>query len=192
MLKVGLTGNIGSGKTTVSKIFEVIGIPVFHADIIAKKLYAIPEVILEVKNKLGTEVFTDNTLDFKKLAGVVFSDSEKLNIVNQIIHPRVYDEAEQWFKKQSGVPYIIHESAILFENNLQGRYDKIINVSAAEEVRLRRVIERDGISRSEVERRINNQMSDTVKSKLADIVIYNNENDLLIPQVIKIHKSLSK
>lgn len=192
MLKVGLTGNIGSGKTTVSKIFEIIGIPVFHADVVAKQLYTLPDVINEVKNKLGAEVFTDNIVDFKKLASAIFSDHTKLKILNQIIHPKVYEAAERWFKQQSGVPYIVHESAILFENNLQGRYDKIINVSADMEVRLRRVIERDGTNRKEVERRISNQMSDIEKTKLADFIIYNNEDDLLIPQVLKIHKDLSK
>ncbi len=192
MLKVGLTGNIGSGKTTVCNIFGVLGIPVFHADIEAKKLYLRHDVIEEIKANIGSDVLNDDNIDFKKLANQIFSDKVKLHKVNEIIHPKVYELAESWFSEQKGVPYIIHESAILFENNLQGRYDKVINVSANLNVRIARVSQRDNVDLKEIEARVRNQMSDEEKSGLSDYVIYNNEEDLLIPQVLQIHKMLAK
>jgi dephospho-CoA kinase len=190
MLKVGLTGNIGSGKSTVSRIFEVIGIPVFHADKEAKELYNLEIVKQRILDIFGKEVFSENSVDFKKLANVIFSDKDKLQTINNIIHPLVFERFNRWLIDNNDSPYIIHESAIIFENNLQSYYDKIINVSADTDIRIERVINRDGVEKNMVINRIKNQMSDTLKSELSDYIINNNINDMLIPQVITIDKEL--
>jgi dephospho-CoA kinase len=190
MLKVGLTGNIGSGKSTVSRIFEVIGIPVFHADKEAKGLYELETVKQRILDVFGKEVFSGNSVDFKKLANVIFGDKGKLQTINNIIHPLVFERFNCWLIDNNDSPYIIHESAIIFENNLQSRYDKIINVSADTDIRIERVINRDGVEKSMVINRIKNQMSDTLKSELSDYVIQNNQEDMLIPQVLTIDKEL--
>lgn len=192
MLKVGLTGNIGSGKTTVSRIFEVIGIPVFHADAEAKKLYFKEEVKEKVLRAFGSAVFTNGNVDFKKLAQLIFSDSQHLTTINNIIHPLVFKSFNIWLESKSYQPYVLHEAAIIFENDLQSRFDAIINVSADPEARLQRVVDRDGSDKESVNKRINNQMSDFRKSELSNYVIYNNYDDMLIPQVLKVHKELIK
>lgn len=190
MLKVGLTGNIGSGKSTVSRIFEVIGIPVYHADKEAKELYKLEIVKQRILDIFGNEVFSGNSVDFKKLANIIFGDKDKLQTINNIIHPLVFERFNQWLIDNNDSPYIIHESAIIFENNLQSHYDNIINVSADTDIRIERVINRDGVEKDMVINRIKNQMSDTLKSELSDYVINNNHEDMLIPQVLTIDKEL--
>jgi len=191
MLKVALTGNIGSGKSTVAKVFEILGVPVFNADNEARKLYSRQDVI----DKL-TKIFTDKILnntgevDTKVLASIIFSNEGSLKTVNGIIHPMVLQEFNNWLDKHKDAPYVIHEAAVIFENNLQDNFDRIIVVSADEELRIDRVINRDGSTREKVVERVNNQLSDQYKCKHSDYVIYNNESDFLIPQVLKIHKEI--
>ncbi len=191
MLSVALTGNIGSGKTTVATIFNVMGIPVFNADVEAKNLYNDNEVLEILRNSFSDAIFTiDGRVDKKKLASLIFNDKEALAKINRIIHPLVLSKFQAWKQSNSFYHYTIHETAILFENNLEDNFDYIINVSATLEVRIQRVITRDSTSRDIVVDRINNQLSDELKNEKSDFIIFNNENDLLIPQVLDIHKTL--
>lgn len=188
MKKVGFTGNIGSGKSTASLIFNAIGIPVFNADIEAKKLYSEEEVKLKIKALFGEEVFAENgSVDFKKLADIIFNNKESLQKVNELIHPLTLRKFEAWLEKNKGAAYTIHESAIIFENNLQSHFDLVITVSAPEETRLERIMKRDNLKPEIIRERIKNQLPDKEKCKLSDFVIINDGKEMLIPQVVKIN-----
>ena len=191
MIKVGLTGNIGSGKSTISKIFSTLNVPVFIADVEAKLLYSETEVKKEIKSGIGDQVFDSNgEVDLKLMANLIFNDKEALLKINRIIHPRTLSKYHRWLENHKQHIYTLHESAILFENNLQDHFDKIINISAPFETRLIRVTERDGIEQEKVMERMKNQMPEEKKNKLADFVIVNDGDQLLIPQVIEIDKKL--
>ncbi len=191
MLKVALTGNIGSGKSVVAKVFAVIGIPVFNADIEAKKLYDNSDVVTKLVELLSDDVLDDSgSVDLKKLASIIFTDKNALSKVNNLIHPMVIDAFDDFVSVHSDEQYVIHETAILFENNLQDKFDYIINVSANLDLRIVRVMTRDNQSHENVLKRVANQIDDSDKCTRSDFVIYNNEDDFIIPQVIKIHKQL--
>lgn len=191
MLKVAVTGNIGSGKSTVVKIFKSLNVPVFIADEEAKKLYTTPGVTAKVKHYFGEDIYrTDGKLNKEKLAELIFNDKEALQTINRIIHPETFKKYQLWHETHKDKAYTIHESAILFENNLQGHFDKIINVSAPADIRLKRVTERDGIPKEAVLERMKNQFSDKEKNKLADFILINDGTTFLIPQIIKINKKL--
>ncbi len=189
MIKVGLTGGIGSGKTTIAKIFEVLGIPVYNSDIRAKEILYSENILKKIKENFGEKVFEKGILSKKKLAQIVFSDKNKLQILNNIIHPAVAKDFAQWYKMQTA-PYIIKEAAILFESGAYKTMDYIITVYAPKNERIKRVIKRDGITEKEVLARIKNQWSDIKKIKNADYVIKNYNSFLVIPQVLKIHQEL--
>jgi dephospho-CoA kinase len=190
MLKVGLTGGIGSGKTTVAKIFELLGVPVYYADDASKKLYHTNhELIQQIKSAFGEAIYTDNLLNRKALAEIVFKHPEKLALLNSLVHPLTLKDASLWMKKQSA-PYIIKEAALLFEAGSAEGLDFIIGITAPQHLRLKRVMERDGISRSDVLNRMEKQIDDAIKMRLCDVVIYNDEQQLLIPQIIRLHKQL--
>jgi dephospho-CoA kinase len=173
MLKIVLTGGIGTGKTYLSKHFLDMGIPVFYADEEAKKLYSDPEVIHFFHTRFGEAVFTNQQLDFQKLAQFVFSDPTSRMEVNQFIHPLVFQKFEIWAQKQ-GTPSVMMESAIIFEAGLDHLFDKIIAVDAPLEVRVARIQKRSPhLSEKEILERINAQMSQEEKCKRADIVILN-------------------
>ena len=192
MLKVALTGNIGSGKSVVAKVFRVMGIPVFNADIEAKKLYSNAGVVSELTELLSDTILNHlGEVDFKKLASVIFNDKKALKGVNNLIHPLVIEAFNNFVVIHSDAPYIIHETAILFENNLQDKFDYIINVSASLELRIERVMNRGKETKERVMERVANQLSDDEKCSRSDFVVLNNEDDFIIPQVIKIHKQLS-
>jgi dephospho-CoA kinase len=189
MFKVGLTGNIGSGKTTVTKIFRVLGIPVFNADIEAKQLYNQEGLIKILVSKFSDSILTNKgEIDKSKLASVVFNDSNALKKINSIIHPLVLEQFQLWCIKHKDKPYIIHETAIIFENNLQGNFDFIINVSAPVNLRVKRVLNRDNLSENEIKQRLSKQLSDEEKCEKSNFVIVNDEDSLLIPQVQNVHK----
>jgi dephospho-CoA kinase len=192
MLKVGLTGNIGSGKSIISHIFNILGIPVYNADNESKKILDSPELIPQIISVFNKEVInSDNTINKKKLAEIVFNDKLKLDKLNAIIHPLVMYDFETWCSKNNNHPYVINESAILVETNLYKQFDKLITVSAPEELRIARVMKRDNCNREKVLVRINNQLSEEEKIKVSDYIINNNEKDLVIPQVLRIHKALT-
>ncbi len=191
MTEIGLTGNIGSGKTTVCHIFESLGVPVFYSDIEAKKLYRHPEVKEQIWQTLGKTVFnTKQEIDFKKLASVIFNDKASLDFINKLIHPLVFESYKKWKNRNAGAPCLIHESAILFEHHLETRFQKTIVVYCPEDIRIKRVTERDKIPEKEVRRRINTQMNDDIKNSLADYVIRNDGKEMLIPQIMKLYREL--
>lgn len=191
MLKIGITGGIGSGKSTVCRVFSVMGIPVFEADKVARKLMDTDEEIHEKLVRLfGAAVYLpDQTVNRKYLAGIVFKDPSLLTKLNEIVHPVVRKTFFDWCEKQES-PYIIHEAAILFESGFYKMMDKTITVVTSEDERIRRVMKRDGITMELVKERIKNQLSDEERIKLADFVIGNNDDQLIIPQIIEIDKKI--
>lgn len=191
MLKVGLTGGIGSGKTTVAKIFETLGIPVYYADEAARQLMNTDgELKKELIRHFGTEIYRDHELDRKYLASIVFSNKEKLELLNSLTHPVTIRDAELWMKKQT-TPYVIKEAALLFESGAAANLDAIIGVSAPQDLRVKRVMERDGATVEEVMTRISRQLDENMKMKLCDHIIQNNEQELVIPQVLNLHRLFS-
>lgn len=194
MLKVGITGGIGSGKSSACKVFELLGIPVYNADIEAKKLLDFnAEVKQRVINEFGKEVINkDGFVDRQKLATLVFNDKDKLKKLNNIIHPAVAKHFEGWSNAHQTFPYILKEAAILFESAADKGTDKIISVVAPIELKIKRTMNRDNISEDLVKQRMNNQISDEEKIKRSDFVIYNDEQQLLIPQIIRIHEQLEQ
>lgn len=187
---VGLTGGIGSGKTTVTKMFAELGIPVYNSDIEAKKITNTSQTIhTELISILGEETYKDGTLDRKFMAGKIFNNKELLQKVNAIIHPKVADHFKKWVTQQSS-PYVIKEAAILFESGSNAQCDLVILVTASEQERIRRVMGRDNISKEEVQARMNNQWSDSEKVKLSDFVIQNDNLPETKIQVEAIHARL--
>lgn len=190
---LGITGGIGSGKSTVCKIFELLGAPVFQADIVAKQLINTSE---EIKNGLirlfGDGIYTPNNgIDRKKLAAIIFNDDIQLEKVNKLVHPLVRDEFNTWAQKQNA-PYLVHEAAILFESGFYKMMDFTILVTAPEKLRVQWVSNRDGVSSRQVKERINKQWPDDKKRELATLELRNDNTRLLIPQIIKIDKQLKE
>ncbi len=188
MLKIGITGNMGGGKTTVSKVFGVLGIPVFYADDAAKKVMK-DDVILvdELKSAFGkSSYFEDGTLNRKYIAGIVFNDEEKLAKLNSLVHPATFRAFDVWVKEFNNTPYILKEAALLFESDSYKMCDYSIMVQAPLEMRIGRVMKRDGLSRVEVEGRNAHQFSEEKKSQMADHIIKNDESQLVIPQVLNL------
>jgi dephospho-CoA kinase len=172
---IGLTGGIGSGKTTIANHLKSIGIPVYNSDDQAKKILYLPETIDSLKSAFGNVVFTNELFDKDKLAKLVFNNPEQLKLLNQIIHPAVKVDFENWLKANKNSPLIIKEAAILFESGSYKDCDVIISISAPQEIRIQRVIERDHLTYEEVMSRINNQWTDEMRNKKSDYVIDNQD-----------------
>lgn len=190
ILKVGLTGGIGSGKSTVAKVFEVLGIPVYYADDAARRLMNEDETLKDELQKLfGKETYIDGKLNRKYLSGLVFNNAEKLAGLNSIVHPATFRDAGLWMQQQSA-PYAIKEAALIFESGAQEHLDYLIGVFAPAPLRIQRVMKRDGVTRNEVMARMEKQMEESIKMRLCDYVITNDELELVIPQVVKIHEAL--
>ena len=190
MKRIGLTGNIGSGKTTICRIFEILGIPVFSADLNARSQLLRPDVVEQITAIFGDGVLNkERHIDRKALAAIVFHDKEALQTLNAVIHPLVYEAYEQWVTKQQG-PYSIHEAAILFESGMADRFEKTILVTAPQEVRIDRVCKRDHVTRDEVLARINNQIEEAELLKMADFEIVNDGCALVMPQLIDLDNAL--
>lgn len=190
MLKIGITGNIGGGKTTVSKVFEVLGIPVFYADDAAKQVMtADPDLIESIKTSFGGfSYFDDGTLNRKHIASIVFNDENQLNKLNSLVHPAVFRAFDGWAAQVKEAPYVMKEAALLFESTSYKMCDYSIMVTAPIELRIKRVMERDRLSRAEVESRNARQFSEEKKTQLADFVINNDDSELVIPQVLALHQ----
>ena len=190
MIKIGLTGGIGSGKSTVAKVFEVLGIPVYSADDAGKRLMNEDEELKQkIKNAFGEAAYPGGILDRKYLADIVFKSPEKLALLNSFVHPATFEDAERWMQQQT-TAYAIKEAAIIFESGAQEYLDHVIGVYAPAPLRILRTMHRDNISRDEVLSRMNKQIDETIKMRLCDFVINNDEQELLIPQVIALHKQL--
>lgn len=191
MKKVGITGNIGSGKSYVCKMFEKLGIPVFYSDDETKKLYLIPSVKELIVNRFGKEVyFEDGTLNRKLLSYHLFKNEEAMKFIESVLYPALNQHFDEWCEQQTS-PYVLYESAILFEKNYGKYFDKIIFVSAPEDIRLQRVMKRDDCTEENVRSRMRLQMSEETKISKADFVIYNDGDKALEPQVETINKQLS-
>jgi dephospho-CoA kinase len=187
MLKIGLTGGIGSGKTTVAKVFEVLGIPVYYADDAAKQLMNTnKELQQQLIARFGTETYTNGELNRKHLASLVFGNKEQTELLNSIVHPVTIADAEQWFARQQS-PYVVKEAALLFESGAASGLDFVIGVTAPETIRIKRVMDRDGLSAEEIKKRMSNQLNDSIKMRLCDFVIQNNEQEMVLPQVLQLH-----
>ncbi len=196
MKRVGITGGIGSGKTTVCKIFETLDIPVYYADVEAKKIMASSlSVKLQLKTLLGEAAYHKNGKpDRKYIASRIFSDKELLSKVNQIIHPAVQDDAERWIEQnrlKGKLPYVLKEAALLVENGSYKSLDVLIVVTCPEDIRIKRVMKRDHMTYAEVLKKVENQHPESEKIKVADFLIVNDGVRLLIPQVWEIHKKLN-
>ncbi|XLS30907.1 dephospho-CoA kinase [Flavobacteriaceae bacterium M23B6Z8] len=189
---VGLTGGIGSGKSTVAKMFEDLGVPVYVADTEAKKLLENSEVVKKaVIELLGPEAFVDSKPDRVFIASLVFRDSNKLNALNKIIHPQVKIHFKNWYDSQEA-PYVIKEAAILFESGSHEDCDFVITVTAPEDIRIKRVMARDQVNEDDVRDRMKNQWEDVKKIELSDFVIHNSSLQDTRDQVRKIHLQLLK
>ena len=192
MLKVGITGNIGSGKTTISKVFEILGVPVFYADDAAKKVMVEDPILIDaLKKEFGSEsFFDDGSLNRKHIAGIVFNNEAELAKLNAIVHPAVFRAFDNWVAGIKNAPYVMKEAALLFESSSYKMCDKTIMITAPLELRINRVTQRDNLTRVEIESRNARQFSEEKKVQLADFTIRNDDTELIIPQVMELHKQL--
>jgi dephospho-CoA kinase len=172
---IGLTGGIGSGKSSIAKHIESLGIPVYIADTEAKKILDTADVIAKVIALFGDDILENGKIDRKKIAALVFQDPEKLKKYNAIIHPEVYLHFQNWVKQHNNYPLVIKEAAILFESGSYKDCDKIILVTAPKENRIQRVMKRDAVTREAVEQRMSHQWDDETKKSMSDFVIENIE-----------------
>ena len=187
---IGLTGGIGSGKSVVAKIFATIGIPVFNADEEAKRIMQTsPEIKAKLIEQFGADIYNAHGLDKEKLAAIVFNDPFQLQLLNAIVHPVTIQAAKDWAAKQNS-PYVIKEAALIFESGAADGLFKVIGVTAPLSLRTYRVMQRDGITKDQVDARMRNQISDTIKMRLCDYVIENINHQMLIPQVLEIDKAI--
>jgi dephospho-CoA kinase len=192
MLKVGLTGGIGSGKSTVAKVFEVLGVPVYYADDAAKRLMNEDEHLKQqLIHHFGEATYSKGVLNRAHLSSLVFQNKEQLELLNSLVHPATIADAAQWFIRQS-TPYVIKEAALLFESGTAEGLDKVIGVWAPETIRIKRVMDRDKVTAEEVKRRMNNQIDETIKMRLCDFIIQNNEQQLVTLQVLELHEQLTQ
>lgn len=185
---IGLTGGIGSGKSTIARLFQAEGIPVYIADEEAKKILDLPETIKKVSQTFGDSIIFDGKIDRKKLSEIVFKNPDKLKILNDLIHPLVKKHFDDWVDKHKEFPYVVKEAAILFESGSYKYCDIIITVVAPEEVRIQRVISRDNTAKSDVVARIKNQWSDEQRIGKSNFVIKNEnfvETELQFRNILK-------
>ena len=191
MLRIGLTGGIGSGKTTVARIFETLGIPVYYADDAAKMLMnENKELKASIIQHFGNDSYRNGELDRKYLASIVFNNNEKLELLNSLTHPVTITNAEEWMNRQT-TPYAIKEAALLFESGAAEKLDYVIGVYAPQHIRVKRVMDRDGVTINDVMKRISRQIDEEMKMKLCDFVITNNEQKMVMPQVLALHEKFT-
>jgi dephospho-CoA kinase len=185
---IGLTGGIGAGKSVVAKIFTTLGIPVFNADEAAKQMMQTsPSIKEKLIEQFGSSIYNVSGLQKEKLADIVFNDSFQLQLLNAIVHPETIQAAKDWAAKQTS-PYVIKEAALIFESGAADGLFKVIGVTAPLSLRIHRVMQRDGASKEQVEARMQHQISDSIKMRLCDYVIQNNNQQMLIPQVLELDK----
>lgn len=191
MIRVGMTGGIGSGKSTVSRVFESLGVPVYYTDPRAKQLMATdPDIIAELTALLGPGTYADGELDRQYVAGRIFTDRALIQRVNAIVHPRVAADFARWATGWIGgdVPYVMMECAIMFESGFADLMDYIVTVSADVEERVGRASSRDGIAAQQVRDRMANQMTDAERESRSDFTILNSDNDMVVPRILELHR----
>jgi dephospho-CoA kinase len=192
MLKIGLTGGIGSGKSTVARIFEVLGIPVYYADEAARCIMNGNEQLkAQITAVFGEAAYTNGVLNRAWLGATVFNDNKKLERLNALVHPVTIADGEQWMQRQSA-PYAVKEAALIFETGSQRYVDYVIGVSAPSSLRLLRAMKRDESSKEKVEAVMSRQLDESIKMKLCDFVITNDEQQAVLPQVMELHEELLK
>ena len=190
---IGLTGGIGSGKSTIAKCLQVMGYPVYSADDEARRLTnSHPLIIDGLKQLFGESIYVNGSLNRKEVASRVFSDKEILEKINALIHPIVKNDFDLWCDNKNQLSYVFQESAILFEQASQARFFKTILVVAPLKLRIERVMKRDGVSEQDVMKRVNSQLADDIKIDLADFVIHCDEKQLVLPQILAIIKHLEE
>ena len=193
MLKVGLTGNLGSGKSVVAKIFSILTIPVYYADDVSKTFLSDKIVQEKIRRTFGPDVFSDTMeVDRKVLGKIVFSDPNALISLNAILHPLVREDFRNWCNSIQENPYVIQEAAIIYESGFKDDYDKIIHVSCPEEIAIARAMHRDNADHKDIVKRMRFQWKDEKKASISDYVILNDGSELVITQVLKIHELLVK
>jgi len=191
MLKVGLTGGIGCGKSTVARILTSFGIPVFNADLEARILMQTSaDLIRGIRNLFGDEAYNDTALNREFLAKIVFADPAKLKKLNQLVHPAVHRHFEEWALTQKGNNYLVEEAALLCETGSYKFFDYLVLVTAPEQKRIERVMLRDGISKMEVENRMNSQMPEVEKIPMAHFLIFNDDENMILSQVLAFHEKM--
>lgn len=190
MLKIGITGGIGSGKSTVARVFETLGIPVYSADDAAKRLMQDdPELKKQIIELLGESAYENGKLNRAWISAQTFGNPETVQKLNAIVHPVTIRDAAEWMARQK-THYTLKEAALIFESGAEKSLDYVIGVSAPEDLRIRRVMERDGTSREAILKRMQNQLNEDEKMKRCDFVIYNDEIQMIIPQVLALHQQL--
>lgn len=190
MIKIGLTGGIGSGKTTIAKIFELLKVPVYYADTATKQLYeSNNELKALLKTHFGNDIYSDEKLNRSQLAAIVFNDPQKLELLNSMVHPITIKDAAEWAQRQI-TPYVLKEAALLFESGSVAELDYVIGVQAPQHIRIKRAMDRDGATREQVLSRMHRQIDETIKMRLCDFIIDNSEQQLVIPQVLQLHRHL--
>jgi dephospho-CoA kinase len=190
MLRIGITGGIGSGKSTVARVFEVLGIPVYYADDAARRIMNGNEALkARIISAFGQEAYAGGVLNRSWLGAQVFNDREKLEQLNALVHPATIADGEEWMQQQKS-PYAIKEAALIFETGTQRYLDYVIGVYAPASLRLLRAMKRDQSSKEKVEAVINRQLDEDIKMKLCDFVITNDEQQAVVPQVMKLHEEL--
>lgn len=193
MLKIGITGGIGSGKSVICKIINILGISIYSADERAKFLINNNRAIqIEIKKTFGEGSFNTTGYNTKYISGLVFKNSGLLERLNAIVHPYVLIDFEAWCKKQSHSKYIVHESAVLINSAANKAIDRMIVVDAPMELRIDRLKNRDGLTEKEIRNRIDKQLTVEKFNLIADWIIYNDETNLVIPQVLKVHEQILK
>ncbi len=186
---IGLTGGIGSGKTEVARLFALLGASIYTADEVSKRLLDSNEALrVEIANAFGKDLYQHSKLNRKAFAAIIFGNDKSLALANAIIHPFVFADFKKWSERNQEQSYLVMETAILFESHANERMDKSITVYSPLEIRISRVIKRDGCSREDVLRRMKFQITEEEKLKMTDFVIYNDEEHMLIPQVLALHK----
>jgi dephospho-CoA kinase len=195
MFQVGVTGGIGSGKSTVTRIFSCLGIPVYDADSHAKKLMTTDGILISaIKAEFGNLSYdAEGRLNSGYIAAQVFNDPERLNRLNRLVHPRVFTDYDAWLGAQRSekVPYVVKEAALLLDNQAKGGLDRIVVVAAPAELRMQRVMARDRRDPEQVRQIMQRQMPQEQMTARADAVIENDEKSLLIPQVLELHRKFS-
>ena len=188
MLKIGLTGGIGRGKSTVAKVFQTLGIPIYYADKAAKEIMNTNEALKQqIIHHFGEDIYENKVLNRILLAQKVFNNPSQLNLLNSLVHPPTIQAAEDWFVQQKA-PYCIKEAALIFESGSQQNLDFVIGVYTPTTIRLQRVMHRNKATKEEVQQRMDKQIDETIKMRLCDFVVTNNEQELLIPQVMALHE----
>lgn len=192
MKKIGLTGGIGSGKTYIANIFIKLGIPVFNSDLYAKKLMNQNHDLIEsLKQEFGNDIYINGKINKNKMSDIIFKSTSALNIIYDIVHPFVNKEFESWFKNQNS-NYVLKEAAILFETGNNKLMDLNVLVYASLDKRISRVIKRDNKNREQIINIINTQVCFDEVKLLSDYIIYNDDKDFLLPQIMKIHNNIIK